>query len=806
MSRLAEQLYAAGVPVFPCRNNKRPAVNKGESWKDYAAQPPSAHHWPSPLVGVPIPAGCVIIDLDTYKGVTREGVERVLGCPLPWDAALIQLTQHGGQHYAFSVDWPVVQGSGIAIEGLDTRVEGKGYICTGAPDYTPQGFGVFALAYPASLPRLPDGCRPVLEHVAPSPPERVALPSGDRDTETLLAALRHIDPGVLRKPWVKVGLALRHYYHDAEDEGFAVFDKWSSGELWPGGAPENYDPDHMVAQWSSFKPEGGVSIGSLFYEAIQAGWQPPPSIDTAAAFGPDAAPVDQFNEMVDLIQASGGDPKRTNSIIQAIQSFPGNALQRATLTATLTRELKDAGLLTKPIRDQVNAVAPPPPLSGGLYGKNHTENAIQFLDAYYPDAALLRSEETWYAYDGKCWTEMADASITHMLAADMAASAPQYSTVSSTYNMMATLCHSLKRIGEVPPHLVIFQNGVLDLNTGTLHDHTPEWFTTNILPYNFNPMAQCPNWTAFLMEVFEDDTERVMLLQEWFGYMLSSSYLFHKIMFLLGPPRCGKGTIGRILECVVGAQNYTGASLHALTSDSYLESLRTKPVAFSGDTERRVGRGNVDLVIERLKKISGNDAVTFDRKWKSTLSQSLPTRLTLAANQVPSLFDDSGALASRLLVLPFEVSFLGREDPHLFDRLLPELGGVAAWALQGLARLNAAQRFTHPEASRAEEQFVAETYSPLKQFIAETCTLDTDDTASSEELYNAYRAWSVNGQESNILARRTFIGAFKDATRGRGAKYGPHRVDGAIVRGFKGVTVGPVESTTASAFRPEAVR
>ena len=36
--QLAEQLYAAGIAVFPCRHNKKPAVNKGENWKDYAAQ------------------------------------------------------------------------------------------------------------------------------------------------------------------------------------------------------------------------------------------------------------------------------------------------------------------------------------------------------------------------------------------------------------------------------------------------------------------------------------------------------------------------------------------------------------------------------------------------------------------------------------------------------------------------------------------------------------------------------------------------------------------------------------------------
>ena len=155
---MVEQLQAAGVSAFPCRDNKRPALPVGESWRDYVAQ--NKEDWvPSALVGVPVPEGCVIIDLDLHRGCTRDRVEAVLGCSLPWDDALIQVTQRGGHHYAFSVAWPVRRYSN---EAFDTRVAGQGYICTGAPYYQPRGRGVFALADVASLPRLPDACRAVL--------------------------------------------------------------------------------------------------------------------------------------------------------------------------------------------------------------------------------------------------------------------------------------------------------------------------------------------------------------------------------------------------------------------------------------------------------------------------------------------------------------------------------------------------------------------------------------------------------------------------------------------------------------------
>jgi P4 family phage/plasmid primase-like protien len=813
--QLASQLYAAGVKVFPCRADKSPAVNENEHWADRAQLDPSESNWPTGLVGVPVPPGVVVIDLDTYKGVTREVVEHHLGVALPWDAALIQHTFQGGQHYAFAVDWPVRQGAnlkinGVKVPGLDTRSGGKGYIATG-DGYTSQGFGLFALAHPESLPKLPAECRATMEHLERTPIERTAPPTADEtDVDAVRAALAFVSPDCGRSEWVKIGMALRHYFAADEETGLALFDAWSGGEYWRDGCPPSYDGDSIEHQWGSFKADGDTTSASLFYEAIQGGWVPPKSFDTASAFGEGAAPSEPFNELIDRIAANGGDPKHTADLMAAIQAMACNALQRATLVATLQREAKDAGLLTKPMRVQLDAVAgvAAMPRVEGTYGKNHTENATMFLERHYPGGRLVRSDEVWYEFNGKIWGQLDDDLVRHKVTCDMAPSMPMLSTVSGTYGMLAGLVHLPgHKIGDTPGHLTIFENGVLDLTTGVLLPHDQSLFTTNILPYSYRPAAECGRWLTFLGEVFEGDAERVALLQEWFGYMLTSSYAHHKILMMLGPGRCGKGTIGRVLERVVGAQNYTGGSLRAFTSDSFLESLRTKRVMFMADVEKHVGRGMVGQVIESIKKISGNDAVSFERKYKSTLSETLPTRMTIAGNNVPNLFDDSGALAGRMMVLPFHVSFYGREDPYLFDALLADLEGIAIWSLQGMARLNQQGKFTAPESAQGEAQFIAEAFSPLRQFLSEVCTLGTSGRVTCPEIHGAYKAWALANGEDHLLGQRPFISAFKDLTRGSGCRYGSHRMEPSLpaVRGFSGVTLGKVDSTTSGAFQPAIV-
>ena len=369
--QLAEQFAAAGLGVFPCRHDKKPAIPKDTSWKDEALRPVADQVWGSPVVGLPIPHGVVVIDLDTYKGATREAVDQAVGVALPWDRALIQVTQSGGQHYAFACDWDAINGSNIGkIKGLDVRAAGKGYIATDQHMYQWQGVTPFAMGTPAALPRIPEQCRAIMEHQKHERTTPIELPQGDRDLETLKAALAYIDPGRLRSEWVRIGLALRHHFHDEPEQGLALFDMWSRGDL-SGDTPSNYDPDVMEHQWYSFKVDNGdatTTVGTIFHEAVGAGWQPPATFDSAAIFGAGATSIDSYTAMVDDITTHGGNPKETQRLIAAIT---GNPLQVQTLNAVLQRELKEAGLLTPELRKVLTnkpvAAARPTPTPQGQH-------------------------------------------------------------------------------------------------------------------------------------------------------------------------------------------------------------------------------------------------------------------------------------------------------------------------------------------------------------------------------------------------------------------------------------------------------
>nr|WP_234375699.1 hypothetical protein [Streptomyces sp. CB01373] len=99
-----------------------------------------------------------------------------------------------------------------------------------------------------------------------------------------------------------------------------------------------------------------------------------------------------------------------------------------------------------------------------------------------------------------------------------------------------------------------------------------------------------------------------------------------------------------------------------------------------------------ETIVERLLTISGEDAVTVDRKHKEPWSGRLPARFMLLSNEPPAFRDSSGAIASRLLILTMTISNLGREDTTLERDLAREMPGILNWALDGTRRSGADRR------------------------------------------------------------------------------------------------------------------
>jgi len=311
---------------------------------------------------------------------------------------------------------------------------------------------------------------------------------------------------------------------------------------------------------------------------------------------------------------------------------------------------------------------------------------------------------------------------------------------------------------EHPPasELVVTENGILHLPKRVLLRHTPELFATHRLAFAYDPKAPKPReWLAFL-ESLKIGKKGIDFLHEILGYILSGDTSLHKIFLIVGPPRSGKGTIGRVLGALIGTHNLTSPTLAQLSETFGLEDLIGKPLAIVADA-RLAGRSDKTVIIERLLSISGEDHQTINRKYMKAWNGKLAVRFLILTNEIPSLYETSGAFAGRMVPIQLTESFYGHEDTALTARLYGELPGIFNLALDGYQRVRERRSFELPTSSSRLFDEISALTSPLRAFVEENgCPIGPEHEAPCDELRRLYQAWRAKRGGKYEPDERTF--------------------------------------------------
>lgn len=313
------------------------------------------------------------------------------------------------------------------------------------------------------------------------------------------------------------------------------------------------------------------------------------------------------------------------------------------------------------------------------------------------------------------------------------------------------------------PHYVATKNGLLDLDavfankpeSECLLPHSPDWFSTFRLDYPFDPNADCPKWLEYLEYSMEGDQERINLLQEWAGYLLTSSNDLQRFLVLEGEGQNGKTVYFAAMTAMLGEDNVSHVTLENFGGRFELGTTIGKAANISGDA------GEIDMVAEGVvKQFTGGDIMQFDRKNLSPISVRPTAKLMCAWNSRPRVRDKSMGLWRRMILVPFT-----REIPpehRVFGMDRPgwwidegEAPGILLWAIVGLHRLRQQGDFTRPRVSIGAMAEYRQESNPVLRFLEENISflpanMLADEEAkdekdqhgiNTEEVYKRYREW-----------------------------------------------------------------
>ena len=122
-----------------------------------------------------------------------------------------------------------------------------------------------------------------------------------------------------------------------------------------------------------------------------------------------------------------------------------------------------------------------------------------------------------------------------------------------------------------PNSHIPFKNGLLNLKTRELEEFTPDLFYTYQINANllkkYVTLRDTPQFTALLNKAFYE-TDIPMVLS-YFGYAFHPDLPVHRVLFILGRERIGKGTCVRVIQGLIPKGSGSISLGRLLTSDRF---------------------------------------------------------------------------------------------------------------------------------------------------------------------------------------------------------------------------------------------
>jgi len=299
-----------------------------------------------------------------------------------------------------------------------------------------------------------------------------------------------------------------------------------------------------------------------------------------------------------------------------------------------------------------------------------------------------------------------------------------------------------------PRHSISFADVVLDCSTEAMTERTDAWFDPHVLPVAWDAGEEPPHtWLRCLEEWSGGDEKWIALLQRMFGYCLLPHREYAKWFLFYGKIRGGKGTIMSVLKALM-REGYMGTCLEDIAGQFGLwgiEQARVMAINEVSEISNREG----EAACRVLKSIVGRDPISINRKYEPPLRNvTVDAVPIMQANEIPKLPNKGQGLSSKMVVLPFTVSFLGREDYGLLAKLLKELPSIARWAVQGAIDLERETdprlKFIMPDAAQETVEEYTTVNNPYDEFLQDLFEESEGAFVGTKVVYENWKNWSKN--------------------------------------------------------------
>jgi len=410
-----------------------------------------------------------------------------------------------------------------------------------------------------------------------------------------------------------------------------------------------------------------------------------------------------------------------------------------------------------------------------LYTFDDMGNAERFIDLFGENIRYCYTEKKWYYYDTQKWrvdnhgaTErMADKAVLAMAAelkvyaktdaeegTDMQKAFEKHMKLSrSNKSKKAMLTEAQHHVPILPGQMDKYRmalntpSGVINLKTGDLKEHKPEYYFTKMTTVDLSSSADCPRWLRFLDEIFGGDKDLILYIQKALGYSLTGSTAEQCAFFLYGTGKNGKSTFLDVVREVFGdyAANIQPETIMVRSNTSSAvnsDIARLKGARLVTSVEPNEGvRINEGL----LKQLTGDDTVTARKLYSEEFEFKPEFKLWMATNHKPIIRGTDTGIWRRIHMIPFTVAVPDEKvDKNLSHKLKAELTAIFKWIVDGCA-LWQQEGLKMPRAVLDSVKEYRREMDVISAFINDCCI--ESGSVAAKVLYAAYCEWADDNNE-----------------------------------------------------------
>lgn len=292
-------------------------------------------------------------------------------------------------------------------------------------------------------------------------------------------------------------------------------------------------------------------------------------------------------------------------------------------------------------------------------------------------------------------------------------------------------------------------NGTLDLRTGDLLDHEPNYLITVAAPVDYDPYAHCPRWLQFLADVTGSDAELTEYLHQVCGYLLTGQVSEQALFFLTGDGNNGKSVFTGVLAHMLGS--YATAADTKLLLATGANSHPTGKASLFGKRYALVQELNKDSAWDEstVKQLTGGDIITARRMGEDFWTFAPTHKFLLCANHKPTVSGQDRGIWRRLHVIPFHVNIVN-PNKNLLDELRDEeLPGILSWAVTGCRAWQKAGGLIKPVCVQLASQEYKEEQDVIGRFLLErgSAVELAKDSTPRNEAFAVYEMWCLDNAE-----------------------------------------------------------